>query len=234
MIPIKVYGTPCGGTQFMERLLRAMGYNVGHERLSDDGIICGFMALGLRPLQRGGSYTSRNPGEGRPEVDLAPAVVTAHIIRHPLVVAETLWRYVGRQRPCRLLMESVGFGPQLEIKKTQQMALRWWVLTHEAIEAMDLPGVHVLRLGEDRTDVDTILLLEEIAKKVPRSLKTPPLNPLQAWQSVMDAPAPVGRKAYRKPRPRWIDWFEMDEDFAKRAAALLRRYEMTIDPWGLG
>lgn len=226
---IAILGTPCGGTVYTTRVLRAHGIDVGHERLGPAGGVCGFAALGGR--QRASTPTWA--------YDARAHRVTIRLIRHPLDVAETLpsvlylslsaigaearelrpqmraalsalralprpagrqW-YQGapRRRPPHSRVEVPDDDSATALVR---LALRYWVETHGAIPG-DAPVLRVDRFAEDWLDVAPRLGLEPTL---------PTISPMS--------------KGLRWPRWTWSRWEAEDPESASRARALVERYQV--------
>lgn len=112
---VGVLGTPCGATSYTFHRLKAAGLEVGHERAQRDGIVCGLwtMPVELRDAR----------SKGRPVHTDYTWDQLVVLIRHPLLVAETLPKVLGNQKMSWHLDD-----PRLS-------ALRYWVLTFESVPA---------------------------------------------------------------------------------------------------
>lgn len=193
---IRVFGTPCGGTQYATRFLQGLELEVGHERLKRDGIVCGFMALGLRPTPR-----RRAPGSMQPLAEDLDAKHDVHLARHPLRVAETLWRYVNKCPKEQERMRELGMT---RTDKHPLTALQWWVLTHEAI--LQRSPALTVRVGVHGDLIQLAYLVHRHAK-----LET-------GLAAVAER---IGSKKGRKPALTWDEWRAADPDFAVRGARLV-------------
>lgn len=220
---LAVLGTPCGGTGYVQALLRASGLRVGHEALRPDGIVCGFAALGR--------HQGRDTSAQR--VLWAPGAfdLTCRLIRHPLDVAVTLPWVLGMSAhpigaAARAIRQSAEFRAELAAEwaapddwrtsgptrvgyvtpthradDLTRLALRFWVLTHEAIPA-DAPVIRLDHVAADLRDRVAPLLGRPIRAVAPRAR----------------------RKPRRWPRWTWEQWTAADPEYAALGRALWDRH----------
>lgn len=141
---VGAFGTPCGGTTYINALLQKAGLKVKKEKIGEDGTVCGFFIWGLR----GG------------EPDKYTFEHTIHYMRHPLSVARTLPKYVPHE--CHE-------WPWVLVNAPVLSALRYWVLTHEKLYSVPLK----LRIGpqfpEDWGKVAKVL---HLSPEVPEAEKS--------------------------------------------------------------
>jgi len=117
-----VTGTPCGGTSYTAQRLYAAGYDVHHEHMGADGMVCGWGVWHFRRPYPMSHYAFDH---------------IWRVIRHPLRVMETLPIFSSR-------FANVLDDPP---RDPVECALRWWVETHERLEGV--PTIRLERLDAD-------------------------------------------------------------------------------------
>lgn len=182
LMRIGVVGTPCGGTRYTAHVLQAAGLKVGHEKMLADGICGGMHFLGLN----------------RWAFEKYKYDVFVRLIRHPLKVLVTLpFIWIPRNR-------GVSWAPEREGEPANvppgspsdiELALRWWVLTHEKLQGEEDYLVRVSHIDQDLEKVLTSLgtSLPEKAEVPPPRSKTRRITPAPTWSSLY------------KLSPEWTD-----------------------------
>jgi len=124
LIDLAIYGTPCGGTQFLSQALRAAGIDVGHEKLGPQGFVCGWAGFRLRKI---------DPDDALP-------LHSWRLLRDPRKTLETLPGYSHRT-------DTAGNEQAWMHSDVVVSALRWWVLLHERYR--HLPSIRLASLDKD-------------------------------------------------------------------------------------
>ncbi|MBX3276255.1 MAG: hypothetical protein KF729_38740 [Sandaracinaceae bacterium] len=225
---VAVLGTACGGTIYTHGVLRSHGLDVGHERAGPDGVVCGFAALGGRQRPEGShptyAYDARDVDTTirlvRHPLDVAETLpwvlaLALHPIgeeARPLRLAVAQWARAQRAQaparrpwyaraPRRRSPSATLTIPDEMSGGLVQLALRYWVLTHEAIP-VEAPVLRVSHFAEDWGTVAPILGLEATLPPdaAPRS------KPIR-WR-------------------RWTvdEWQATEPEWAARGLALVERY----------
>lgn len=185
---IGVFATPCGGTTYLCDRLKSLGLDVGHERMRSDGIVCGFWAHG--------DNRSQKMDRGKPHPDEYTFDALWTLVRHPLLVAETLPQFTERGRKH---FSWTHEDPLLH-------ALRYWVETISI--GLVRSDYAVVRLDE-HFEQDFAALCASIGA-LPWDVKDP--------KKVREPK----RKNKRYEPMTWGEWYDRDPRYAARAQSLLR------------
>jgi hypothetical protein len=143
---IGLFGTPCGGTFYTVHRLTDFGLDVGHEAMREDGLVCGFWIFGSDSTVE------------RPNVDDYAWDVLGVVVRHPLLVAQTLPHILERR--CQ--------WPWSRRDSPILHALRYWVEAHTMVQAHVLTAVI-------RVDTHFEGDLDEVCRQLGIN-RTPPLR----------------------------------------------------------
>ncbi len=186
-----VIATPCGGSRYTAETLQASGIEVGHEVMFSEGICGGMHFLGLN-----------NYAFERYEYD-----VVVRLIRHPLRVLTTLpFIWIPRQRGVEWAPPREG--PPAEVRPGSpadiELALRWWVLTHEKLRGEEDYLLRVYRLDED---LDALLAALSKVRVAPEN-------------------GPLRKPARLDPPPTWEQLMSISPEWTARARAIVDYYEL--------
>ena len=178
-------GTMCGGTMYLADCLQSAGLACKHERPGADGLMCGHWVLNR--------YNNRmQPLE-------ATYGLLGVVVRHPLLVAETLPRFMKGAR-----------WPAWWTGDQQVDALRYWVETFEEAE-------RVLRVAY--YDVTCRIRIDSHFQE--------DYSHMAQLLNISPSPAPRRKpqsKPKRWPKRSWAWWEQEDGAYAMRGQELVATY----------
>jgi hypothetical protein len=211
MKKIAILSTPRSGTQYLTAALRFCDVMVGHEKIDDDGIVCGFWAWA--------DVTDGNmPCAQKAIRRFDPRTQFEHVFhlyRDPLKSLRSMTQVLKGQIYRSWIEDRIGISgahhihPDIDeayMKANGQslslfmMCFRYWVATHERLLSLDLPKLNIDNINHDWIKIADCLSLE-------REL-------------------PVGLHTGEFPRERlrheilWDELERLDYDLAQRAKAI--------------
>lgn len=193
MTRVGLFATPCGGSTYTTRCLKASGLRVGHESMQPDGTVCGFWAHPVSSKPKGMEK------QGDPQG--GPWDVLGTLVRHPLLVAETL----------PSIHEVFEFDVPWAHEDPILHCLRYWVETFAAAEKHILKADVYYRATvrvDSRYDHD----MQDLCARI----RIPYVKPSMPPQS----------RNRRWPRVSWKEWEDRDLSYARWGKEYVRQYNL--------
>jgi hypothetical protein len=188
---IAVLSTPRSGTQYVTAALRHFDVMVGHEKMDDDGIVCGFWAWaeiteGKLPCAQ--DITKHYD----PSTEFEH---TFHLYRDPLKSVRSMPNVLKRTDIYGRWLSKLGInGPGTDLFHT---CLHYWIITHERLLRRDLPRINIDNIKKDWVKIADCLGLE---KNLPSGIRTGRfesrvLRPVVTWRELDSLDIYLSRRA---------------------------------------